>query len=336
MSRGQYSQRCVDVMKTKLLGLLRWSSLSRSRHNFQLSWLPRRSVSFAAASKWDASLLYHPIDPDLDAETLGKQLVSLVHEGRYGAADRLRYRLMDGDVRIEQHTVYESAALAALQLSDPEKRMSDFTVWSTLVPDKDNPCTTPHVFRDTRTALLLQGSPSMDLPLVERFGIITVAKGYRKYFPNIARVVTSFAPTAKHMINFFLEAGERATEYARHYHPDEAKETSQWFRQAGVEISAHTGKLGVALDLLKLKRDFLMPDSTYELMLLKLIESQKQGGKGAPVTNPSNSVELVHKLQLRDSRARRGLNDTNGKSTRQVNMEGLATVNQKNKGAILL
>lgn len=112
-------------------------------------------------------------------------------------------------------------------------------------------------------------------------------------------------------------------------------ETSQWFRRAGVEISAHTGKLGVALDLLKLKRDFLMPDSTYELMLLKLIESQKQGGKGAPVTNPSNSVELIHKLQLRDARARRYLGGTNGKSTRQVNMEGPATLKHENKGATL-
>jgi len=322
-------------MKTKPVGLLRWSSLSRSRHHFQLSWLPRRSVAFTAAAKWDASLLYHPINFHIDAKILGKQLVSLVHEGRYGAADRLRYQLMDGDVGIEQHTVYEIAALAALQLSDPEKRMTDFTGWSTLVPDKDNPCTTSHVFRDTRTALLLQGSPSLDLPLVERFGIITVAKGYRKYFPNIARVVTSFAPTAKHIINFFLEAGERATEYTRHYHPEEAKETSQWFRQAGVEISAHAGKLGVALNLLKLKRDFLMPDSTYELMLLKLIESQKQGGKGAPVISPSNSVELVHKLQLRDARARRGLNDTNGKSTRQVIMGGAVTLKLENKGAIL-
>lgn len=218
-------------------------------------------------------------------------LVKLVQEARYGAADRLRLQMQENGVEIQRHPVYRKAALAALQWDDPEISMDLFSSWFSLLPNINESKSAPRLnpIVDIRNAILRSGAPAERRSLVKQFALMCASKGYgRHIYSEVVNLITRFA-TPSEGARFLLLYEMAVRQYYQQISPGPSQAPAKRCRIAAVEICCQVGWLDEALEILQLQRDFALPDHTYKLLLYTLQARQRLG-----------EVALVEELRLRD------------------------------------
>jgi PPR repeat len=232
-------------------------------------------ASGAATTSWlydDPSIVFGP-----QGEVANSKLVKLVHEERYGAADRLRLQLQENGVPIQRHPVYRKAALAALQWED--LHLDLFSVWFSLIPYINESKSTPGLdpVRDIRNSILRSGSPATRRSLVKRFALMCASKGYfHPIYNEVVNLVARFA-TPTEGAAFLLHYEEAVRQYHRDIHPECIKITGRRYRIAAIEVCAQAGWLDQALEILQLERDFALPNQTYGLLVQALHNEGRLG-----------------------------------------------------------
>jgi hypothetical protein len=264
-------------------------------------------ASGTAATAWLYDNPTNLLGPQV--EEANSTLVKLVQEAKYGAANRLRYQLQESGVVIQRNTIYQGAALAALQLDDPDICIDVFTAWFSLLPYIGESMSTPesNPLKDIRNTILRSGSPAMRRPLVKRFALLSACRGYiHPIYNEVVNLIARFDTPAEGA-NFLLHYEEAVRQYHRYSHPARVKTAGRWHRTAAIEVCCQAGWLDEALQILQLERDFALPDQTYLLLLQSLRDKQRSG-----------DVAIVKYERLRDGSRR----DTKGRFTSHSQLGG--------------
>ncbi|KAL1683045.1 hypothetical protein EV122DRAFT_273605 [Schizophyllum commune] len=174
------------------------------------------SVAYAHPTPFIAARFISSSTPrhfeDLNNDTL-VNLVSLHH---FEAAQRLHDHLATSGITIQPHPIYVDAALAALDRPSHTERINLFSTWFRLVPDvhvslsssspSDDASTSPTAskeashtsqvvdLRPIHNALLHNGTPANNLPLISRFAALAAEKGYT--IPQLASATGDSAQVA--------------------------------------------------------------------------------------------------------------------------------------------
>lgn len=107
-------------------------------------------------------------------QTSSGTLVNLIRTEDYAVAESLRKEMVDTNIPIQPHAIYERAARAVLQTKGLKNRGEAFSAWFSLVPTATEQWSS---FKDIRKQLF-RGSNYLNIFLIIRFGLIMASKGY--------------------------------------------------------------------------------------------------------------------------------------------------------------
>ena len=208
---------------------------------------------------------------------LNNKLVNLAKRAQYDDAYRLCNHLLENEIHIQHHLVYEKAALAGVDLGRTNEGLEKFVLWFSLVPDRNElPLSLTsqprYIYFDTRFSLLRCGNPKTYLKYIMIFGNIMAAKGHIPVsFLEIARVVVRFA-RKEVVVDYFKEL-EAATAYWWEQEPKVRGWILAWFWEVVIKLYLERGWLDLAFEVVVEK------DGKFELsdelcrVLLKMLEA---------------------------------------------------------------
>lgn len=217
---------------------------------------------------------------------LNNELVNLARHARYDEAYRLRNYLFENKIHIKHHLVYEKAALAGVNLGKTDEGLEKFTIWFSLVPDRNElpPSLTiqrQYIYSDTRFSLLRCGSPRAYLKYVMVFGNIMAAKGFfRVSYLEIARVVVRFA-RKEVVVDYFKGLEEAATYYYWEQEPEKGGWVLTCFWEAIVKLYVEKGWLDLAFQVVVEKDGRFELSDELRKVLLKKLEANGDAGRAS-------------------------------------------------------
>lgn len=196
-------------------------------------------------------------------------LANLVAKGRYDVAERVRNELLEMNLEIHLDGIYEQAAIAALQESGSENRVTAFADWFSLIPNAQD--TKPRSFHHIRQ--LLFNSRGTDLALIMRFGLICAAKGYaRKVGLQVVAFVVRFADPSV-AARFLSEFEKAVTQYTRKFYPNKTRDALKSIRGIAIRTHCLAGRVDEAAKMLHSYRARKLSVSHFtETFLLQKLE----------------------------------------------------------------
>lgn len=245
--------------------------------------------SGAVATDWlyeDFTILLGP-----QVEKANSNLVNLVNNARYGAANRLLFHLRDSGVAIGRHPVYGKAAIAALQWDDLNGSMDLFSAWFSLVPYIHESKSVPKLqpVRDILNVILRSGSPAEHRVLVKVFALMCASKGYlHPIYDEVVSLIARFG-TPKEGATFLIEYEQAVKQYYLDTRPGSVNAKDKRYRITAIEVCCQAGWLDEALEIIQLERDFALPHKTYALLLQVLRDGQRL-----------EAIAIVERIKLRD------------------------------------
>lgn len=267
--------------------------LFSSRKSYTLNALHTNDLSYTESYVSSGDILATEAAPPTP-EVSNQTLIQLVQDGQYDAADKLRYIMQERGAQINQHPVYEHAAIFALETPDLGTRILDFSSWISLVPDAH--CSDAIDFSTTRLALFSCGTPADNIPIIMQFALICASKGYFQFiwteWKELAPLLVRFADPGS-MSRFLHQLEIEAVEYERKHFPNDTKQISRAYAGFAVRTCCSTGWAKEAVDILrKVHEDKSYPISgrTYALLLQELRKSRDR-----------TNIQIVEELQANAS-----------------------------------
>lgn len=206
------------------------------------------------------------------SELTNESLLSLVQSRQFEAAHIYRLQLIDNDIPIETHPLYEDAAIAVWRKGAD---LNAFATWLRLIPEKANERPNTNPFVKSRHELLRSGEPAEVIPAVTRLAIICASKGYGDLVWHEVVLLLSRFATQDQASLFLLKFEVAVKRYAKKtsLHLEQAIFTAQ--RKRTLDVCCHAGWLDAALQIVQHSRG--MPISSQcQLLLQKLQERNDQ------------------------------------------------------------